>query len=61
MPRIQRRLLRLGRDQQGQDLIEYALLASLIAVVLITTIGDAGSEVASLWANVAAGLEDAWK
>lgn len=29
-----RRLLPLGKDQRGQDLIEYALLAAAIAVVV---------------------------
>jgi pilus assembly protein Flp/PilA len=40
---MKRLLDRLFRDDEGQDLIEYALLLGLItvgAVALITTIGD---------------------
>jgi pilus assembly protein Flp/PilA len=61
MTEIRRRLTALVRDQRGQDLIEYALLASLIAVVTITAVSQAGNEVGSLWATVASGLKDAWK
>jgi pilus assembly protein Flp/PilA len=57
-----RRVLRvLVRDERGQDLIEYALLASLIAVVLITTVGGAGARIGALWTNVASGIPEAWK
>ena len=58
---IERRLRGLLREQGGQDLIEYALLASLIAVVLITTVGDAGARIGTLWANVASSIQDARK
>jgi Flp pilus assembly pilin Flp len=39
-------MLRLWREEEGQDLVEYALLLvliSLIAVVSITTVGKAVS------------------
>jgi Flp pilus assembly pilin Flp len=61
MVEIRRRLTALARDQGGQDLIEYALLASLLAVVTITAISEAGIEVGRLWTTVASGLKDAWK
>ena len=48
----------LVRDDHGQDLIEYALLASLIAVVAIVVIGDAGTEVARLWTAIGGGIPD---
>ena len=48
----------LVRDDNGQDLIEYALIASLIAVVAIVAIGNAGTEVSRMWTNIAAGLQD---
>ena len=42
--RLRKLLNRLGRDEQGQDLIEYALLATFVALVAIagaTLLGDA--------------------
>jgi pilus assembly protein Flp/PilA len=48
----------LVRDDHGQDLIEYALLASLIAVVAIVVIGDVGTEVARLWTAIAGGIPE---
>ena len=32
MERLERFFLRLGQDEKGQDLVEYALLASFVAV-----------------------------
>jgi Flp pilus assembly pilin Flp len=48
-------LRRLARGNNGQDLLEYALLASLIALAAMgamTTVGDTISDV--LWAAIAA-------
>ena len=42
--RLRKLLTRLGRDEQGQDLIEYALLATFVTLVAIagaTLLGDA--------------------
>jgi pilus assembly protein Flp/PilA len=49
-------MISLVRDEQGQDLIEYALLAGLIAVICIASVTLAGSKVSSLFSNVAASL-----
>jgi pilus assembly protein Flp/PilA len=46
----------LVRDEQGQDLIEYALLAGLIAVICIASVTLAGSKVSALFSNVANSL-----
>jgi pilus assembly protein Flp/PilA len=43
----------LVRDERGQDLIEYALLASLIAIVMIATLIDAGGAIDTLWGDIA--------
>jgi pilus assembly protein Flp/PilA len=48
--------LLLARDEQGQDLIEYALLAGLIAVICIGSVTLAGSKISSLFSNVANSL-----
>jgi pilus assembly protein Flp/PilA len=40
------------RGEEGQDLIEYALLAGLIALVCVIAITNAGSKVSSLFVKV---------
>lgn len=47
----------LLRDDVGQDIMEYALLASLIAVALIGALSAAGTEVTSLWSEIASGID----
>jgi Flp pilus assembly pilin Flp len=42
----------LLRNDKGQDLIEYALLAGLIALVAVAAIGDAGVEVDAIWDRI---------
>jgi len=46
-------IVRLLRDDSGQDLIEYALLAGLIAVVAVAAITQTGTAVQGLFGNVA--------
>jgi Flp pilus assembly pilin Flp len=43
---------RFLREEAGQDLIEYALLAGLIAIVCVVAINQAGSKVSSLFVKV---------
>jgi Flp pilus assembly pilin Flp len=40
------------RDDSGQDLAEYGLLASLIAVVVMVAVGDVGVEISELWTHI---------
>ncbi len=45
---MMRRLVTRGlRDESGQDLIEYALLAGFISIVAVTAITSIGSQVNS--------------
>jgi len=44
------------RNDKGQDLIEYALLAGLIALVAVGGITLAGTEVNGIWSDIAAAL-----
>jgi pilus assembly protein Flp/PilA len=46
-------MISLVRDEQGQDLIEYALLAGLIAVICVASVTLAGEKVSSLFSKVA--------
>ena len=49
-------LKNLHKEESGQDLIEYALIAALIAVASIAAIGTIGSKVNSEFTKVSAQL-----
>lgn len=53
------RLRALRRDDRGQDLIEYALLAGLIALGSVLLLGQAGDQVEAIWTQIVAALTDA--
>ena len=46
----------LRRNDEGQDLIEYALIAGLIALVAVVAIGDAGTAVNGIWEDIVLAL-----
>jgi Flp pilus assembly pilin Flp len=48
-----------ARDDQGQDLLEYALLISLIALVCVIAITRAGTNVNKIFQNIATALTPA--
>ena len=50
------RMLALVRDEEGQDLLEYALLVALIALVCVGAITAAGTNVNTIFARIAAAL-----
>jgi len=43
---------RFIQDEQGQDLIEYALLASLVAIVSVAALKALGAKVATFYNTV---------
>ncbi len=49
---IYKLLKSLNRDESGQDLIEYALIAALIAVALVTSMGSVASAISTEFAKV---------
>jgi pilus assembly protein Flp/PilA len=48
--------LRFAKDESGVTAIEYGLIASLIAVVIITAVTLVGTNVTTTFSNVAAAL-----
>ncbi len=52
-------LLDFVRNEEGQDLIEYALLVALIALVCVAALTTAGSEVNSIFNKITGKLTDA--
>lgn len=49
----------LVRKDEGQDLLEYALLVALIALVAITAVGLAGGSVKTIFETIAGQLANA--
>jgi pilus assembly protein Flp/PilA len=49
-------LLNLLRDDSGQDLIEYALVAALIGLGAATIMGTVGGNIVTIFTNVSAKL-----
>lgn len=48
---------RLWRDDSGQDLIEYALLVGLVAVVAVSVVTQVGKTILDIfWAVIAAAI-----
>jgi pilus assembly protein Flp/PilA len=46
-------------NDEGQDLLEYALLVALIALVAIAAVTAAGGSVKTIFTNIAAALDGA--
>ena len=44
------------RDEEGQDLLEYALLVALIALIAIGAVGMAGNSVNDIFTDIATKL-----
>jgi pilus assembly protein Flp/PilA len=44
------------RHEDGQDLLEYALLVALIAIVAVGAVTAAGANVSTIFNNIAAAL-----
>jgi pilus assembly protein Flp/PilA len=55
------RMRALVRDDEGQDLIEYALLAGLISLVAVAAITTAGGHVNGIFEKIGTKLGDANK
>ena len=53
------RLRSFLRNEEGQDLIEYALLVGLIALVAVAAITAAGGSVNTIFQNIGASLASA--
>ena len=47
------------RNEEGQDLLEYALLVALIALVAIAAVTAAGGSVSTIFTNIAGKLSAA--
>ncbi|HZS56269.1 MAG TPA: Flp family type IVb pilin [Bryobacteraceae bacterium] len=49
----------LWREEDGQDLIEYALLMAFIALAAVAVLGSVQTNVSKLWNSISDALSDA--
>jgi pilus assembly protein Flp/PilA len=49
-------LMRLWREEAGQDLTEYALLMVLVALAAVTTMGTLANAIKNVFSNAATNL-----
>ena len=48
--------VRLIRDEQGQDLVEYALIVAAVGLALIATVNQLSTAIISLYSSIVQGL-----
>ena len=49
-------LLRLWKEEAGQDLVEYALIVAAVGLALITTVNQLSTAIVSLYSSITQGL-----
>jgi pilus assembly protein Flp/PilA len=49
-------LIRFIRDEQGQDLVEYALIVAAVGLALITTVNQLSQGIVSLYQSMTGDL-----
>jgi pilus assembly protein Flp/PilA len=53
---IRKLLVRFLQDEQGQDLVEYALIVAALGLALIATVNQFSTAVVSLYSSLTQGL-----
>ena len=49
-------LIQFFREEQGQDLVEYALLVAAVGLALIATVNNLSTSIISLYSSITQGL-----
>jgi Flp pilus assembly pilin Flp len=57
MMSVKRRVLSLWRDEQGQDIAEYAVMLAVILVIVVGTIRLIGSNSNNVFSSVASSIK----
>jgi len=53
-------LLRMmWQDDEGQDLVEYALIAGLVSIIAVVAITAAGGSIKTIWTSISNALAGA--
>ena len=53
--------VRFVREEEGQDIIEYALLAAFISIVAYTLLGQIGTDVNTIYTEVGRRDVERWQ
>ncbi len=53
---IKQFLIRLWKQEEGQDLVEYALIVAAVGLALITTVNQLSTAIVSLYSSITQGL-----
>ncbi len=53
-------LMNLVTDEEGQDLIEYALIVALISIVAVVALTALGGNINTLWTTISANVGKPW-
>jgi pilus assembly protein Flp/PilA len=53
---MKQHVIRLIREETGQDLVEYALIVAAVGLALITTVNQLSSAIVSLYSSMTQGL-----
>jgi Flp pilus assembly pilin Flp len=56
MKNVKQMMMRLWREEDGQDLVEYALIVAAVGLALITTVNQLTTAVVSLYSSITQGL-----
>ena len=56
MKAIKNLFAKLATDEQGGEVLEYALIAGLIVVAAIAVIGAVGTKVVARWTSLNSGM-----
>jgi len=56
MNHLKQMMMRLWREEDGQDLVEYALIVAAVGLALITTVNQLTTAVVSLYSSITQGL-----
>ena len=56
MKNMKQMWMRLWREEDGQDLVEYALIVAAVGLALITTVNQLTTAVVSLYSSITQGL-----
>ena len=56
MTELYMRLQNWLRDDEGQGLVEYALIIALVAIVIIVVLGALGGQVSDKFSQISSGL-----
>jgi Flp pilus assembly pilin Flp len=51
------RFLELWRDEQGQDIAEYAVMLAVILIIVVGTVKLIGTNSASVFSNVGSSIQ----